>query len=173
MSIAAPISLVAAPRGTLAGLSGDGAAPDQVLEQARRQAREDGLSYLGSVSPPDAWRLFQQGDAVLVDVRTNEERVFVGRVPHALHVAWATGTALTRNPRFVRELEAKAGGKDAVIFLLCRSGKRSAAAATAAKAAGFTNVFNVAEGFEGELDAAGQRGHVGGWRWHGLPWVQE
>ena len=174
MSIAAPISIAAATRGTLASLPGEeGAAPDQVLEQARRQAQEDGLPYQGSVSPQDAWRLVQQGDALLVDVRTNEERVFVGRVPQAVHVAWATGTALTRNPRFVRELEAKAGGKDAVIFLLCRSGKRSAAAATAAKAAGFTNVFNVAEGFEGELDEAGQRGHVGGWRWHGLPWVQE
>ncbi|WP_395402947.1 rhodanese-like domain-containing protein [Pseudoduganella sp. UC29_106] len=132
-----------------------------------------GLAPSGNVPPQEAWRLVQQGDAVLVDVRTNEERVFVGRVPHSLHVAWATGTALTRNPRFVRELEAKAGGRDVVIFLLCRSGKRSAAAAAAARSAGFTNVFNVAEGFEGELDEAGQRGHVGGWRWHGLPWVQD
>ncbi len=47
-------------------------------------------------------------------------------------MAWATGTSLTRNPRFVRELEAKLG-KDEVVLLLCRSGKRSALAAEAAR----------------------------------------
>ena len=93
-------------------------------------------------------------------------------MPGALHVAWASGTALTRNPRFVRELEAKVGKQDPVL-LLCRSGKRSAAAAEAATKAGFTNVFNVLEGFEGDLDDAQHRGHVGGWRLRGLPWVQD
>jgi len=84
-----------------------------------------------------------------------------------------TGTALIRNPRFVRELEARVGGKQATVLLLCRSGKRSAAAATEAHKAGFTNVFNVAEGFEGDLDEHGQRGHFNGWRFHQLPWVQD
>lgn len=146
---------------------------DAALQQARAEAQAAGLPYAGAVPPHDAWRLVQAGDALLVDVRSNEERVFVGRVPDAVHVAWASGTALTRNPRFVRELEAKAGGKDAVLLLLCRSGFRSAAAAEAATKAGFTHVFNVEQGFEGELDDAGQRGHRGGWRWHGLPWVQD
>ena len=107
-----------------------------------------------------------------MDVRTNEERTFVGHVPGTLHVAWATGTSLTRNPRFVRELEAKTG-KNATLVLLCRSGNRSALAAEAAAKAGFANVFNVAEGFEGELDEAGHRGVRNGWRFHGLPWVQD
>jgi len=57
--------------------------------------------------------------------------------------------------------------------LLCRSGKRSALAAAAATQAGFASVFNVSEGFEGELDAQNQRGHQDGWRFHGLPWVQD
>lgn len=149
------------------------AAIDPALEQARAAAAEAGLPYAGVVAPQDAWRLVQSGDALLVDVRSNEERVFVGRVPQSLHVAWASGTALTRNPRFVRELEAKAGGKDAVVLLLCRSGKRSAAAADAATRAGFGSAFNVDQGFEGEIDEAGQRGHSGGWRWHGLPWLQD
>ena len=116
------------------------------------------------------------GQALLVDVRTGEERALVGRVPEGVHVPWATGTALTRNPRFVRELEAKLakdGGKDAVVLLLCRSGKRSALAAEAAAKAGFTQVFNVLEGFEGEIDALQQRGHGDGWRFHHLPWVQD
>jgi rhodanese-related sulfurtransferase len=80
---------------------------------------------------------------------------------------------MTRNPRFVRELEAKVGGKEAVVLLLCRSGKRSVAAATAAAAAGFSNVFNVLEGFEGEIDAQKHRGGADGWRFHGLPWLQD
>ena len=87
-------------------------------------------------------------------------------------MAWATGTALTRNPRFARELESKVK-KDGVVLLLCRSGKRSALAAEVAAKAGFTRVFNVLEGFEGEIDANQHRGGSDGWRFHGLPWVQD
>jgi rhodanese-related sulfurtransferase len=143
------------------------------LEAARASAQAKGLRYAGGVSPDDAWKLFSAGEALLVDVRTAEERKFVGHVPETLHVAWATGTSLTRNPRFVRELEAKVGGKDAVVLLLCRSGNRSAQAAEAAAKAGFTQVFNVLEGFEGDLDDAKRRGGSNGWRFHGLPWVQD
>jgi rhodanese-related sulfurtransferase len=60
-----------------------------------------------------------------------------------------------------------------VVLLLCRSGKRSALAAEAATKAGFKHVFKVREGFEGELDARQQRGKADGWRFHGLPWVQD
>ena len=67
--------------------------------------------------------------------------------------------------------EAKAG-KDDVVLLLCRSGKRSAAAAEVAAKAGFRNVFNILEGFEGNKDANGQRNRTGGWRACGLPWSQ-
>jgi rhodanese-related sulfurtransferase len=87
-------------------------------------------------------------------------------------VAWATGTSLVRNPRFARELEAKVRKTDMVLFL-CRSGKRSALAAEAAAKAGFTSVFNVLEGFEGNLDESRQRGRLDGWRFHGLPWIQD
>jgi rhodanese-related sulfurtransferase len=124
------------------------------------------------VSPKDAWQLFSEGQVMLVDVRSPEERKFVGQVPGTLAVPWASGTSLTRNPRFARELESKAG-KDQAILLLCRSGKRSALAAEAATKAGFAHVFNIAEGFEGEIDEHGQRGHHDGWRFHGLPWTQD
>src|SRR6187551_2274320 len=124
----------------------------QALEEAREAAQQAGLPYAGGVPPQLAWQLFSSGEALLVDVRSGEERKFVGHVPDSLHVAWATGTALTRNPRFVRELEAKVGGKEAVVLLLCRSGKRSALAAEAAAKAGFTQAYNVLEGFEGEID---------------------
>ncbi|WP_394788647.1 rhodanese-like domain-containing protein [Rhodoferax sp.] len=143
------------------------------LEAARAVALATGLPYAGGVTPPVAWRLFKAEQAQLVDVRTGEERKFVGQVPGSAHVAWATGTSLTRNPRFVRELEAKVGSKDAVVLLLCRSGKRSALAAEAAAKAGFTRVFNVLEGFEGEIDAQQHRGGADGWRFHHLPWTQD
>ena len=142
------------------------------LESIRSVALSTGLSYSGAVPPQLAWSLFEAGEALLVDVRTSEERKFVGHIPGSLHVAWATGTSLTRNPRFVRELESKTN-KNATILLLCRSGKRSALAAQAATQAGFQRVFNVLEGFEGELDTQQRRGSSDGWRFRGLPWVQD
>ena len=144
----------------------------QALDTVRAVALATGLPYAGGVSPQLAWDLFSAGDALLVDVRTTEERKFVGHVPGSLHVAWASGTNLTRNPRFARELEAKVG-KHANILLLCRSGKRSVLAAEVAAKAGFSRVFNVLEGFEGEIDAQQHRGGSDGWRLRGLPWVQD
>ncbi|MBS1161096.1 MAG: thiosulfate sulfurtransferase [Proteobacteria bacterium] len=143
-----------------------------ILENARQRAQAEALPYAGSLSPRDAWQLVSCGEAVLVDVRTLEERKFVGHVPDSKHVAWATGLSLSRNPRFAKELESK-GGKGEVFVLLCRSGKRSAAAAEAATKAGFSNVFNINEGFEGDLDAQQRRGAFNGWRHAGLPWVQD
>src|SRR6218665_1045565 len=124
----------------------------QAIDKARQQAQSQGLLYAGGLPPKTAWALVQAGAAELVDVRSVEEYRFVGHVPASLHVAWATGTSLNRNPRFVRELEAKVG-KSRLLLLLCRSGKRSALAAEAAAKAGFSQVFNVLEGFEGEIDA--------------------
>ena len=142
------------------------------LDAIGRDAQARGLPYAGGIPPELAWSLVSAGEARLVDVRSAEERKFVGHVPDSLHVPWATGTSLTRNPRFVRELEAKVG-KEARVLLLCRSGKRSALAAEAATKAGFTQVFNVLEGFEGEIDAQQHRGGEDGWRFHQLPWVQD
>ncbi|MEX8518341.1 MAG: rhodanese-like domain-containing protein [Leptothrix sp. (in: b-proteobacteria)] len=147
-------------------------ATQSVLDEARAAAHAAGLPYAGGVTPQQAWALLQAGEATLVDVRSTEERKFVGHIPSTAHVAWATGTSLTRNPRFARELESKVR-KDAVVLLLCRSGKRSALAAEVAAKAGFTQVFNVLEGFEGELDADHHRGGSDGWRFHQLPWVQD
>ncbi|QNN58058.1 rhodanese-like domain-containing protein [Diaphorobacter ruginosibacter] len=149
------------------------------LRQAIAIAQEQDLPFAGSVTPAQAWDLVESGQATLVDVRSAEERKFVGHVPGSQHVAWASGTALNRNPRFARELAAlvarlpESGDRPPVILLLCRSGKRSALAAQEAAKAGIEWVFNVSEGFEGDLDAGQQRGHFNGWRFHGLPWVQD
>jgi rhodanese-related sulfurtransferase len=90
-------------------------------------------------------------------------------------VPWATGTALARNPRFVRELGALIAKQPqpVTVLLICRSGKRSALAAQEAAKAGLANVLNVGEGFEGDLDDTQQRGRFNGWRFHGLPWIQD
>ncbi|ESK55323.1 MAG: rhodanese-like domain-containing protein [Moraxellaceae bacterium] len=142
------------------------------LHRAQQYAEENELDFTGSIPPTEAWSLVEQGYAVLVDVRTNEERKFVGYVPESIHVAWATGTSFNRNPRFLKELDSKVG-KDKTILLLCRSGKRSALAATAAYSAGFAQVYNVLEGFEGDLNEQQQRNQQNGWRTHQLPWLQD
>lgn len=147
-------------------------APQELLERGRQRGRQAQLDYAGSLYPSEAWALVESGAARLIDVRTAEELKFVGRVPDSQHVAWQTGPALIKNPRFLRELELKSP-RDQVLVLLCRSGKRSAAAASAAAKAGFSQVFNVLEGFEGDLDANQQRGDSGGWRHRGLPWLQD
>ncbi|KAA8735395.1 rhodanese-like domain-containing protein [Acinetobacter qingfengensis] len=143
-----------------------------ILDQAQQYAQQNDLDFTGSLPPQDAWQLFEHGTAVIVDVRTNEERKFVGYVPDSVHIAWATGTSFNRNPRFLKELENKVG-KDKTILLLCRSGNRSAHAATAAYAAGFEQVYNILEGFEGDLNDQQQRNHDNGWRVKRLPWIQD
>lgn len=150
----------------------DQAHADDIFKQAKTIAQAQNLAFTGSISPQDAWALFQSEYAVIVDVRTNEERKFVGYVPESTHIAWATGTSFNRNPRFIKELENKVG-QNKPILLLCRSGKRSAAAATAAFQAGFTEIYNIDQGFEGDLDDLQQRGHFNGWRFHQLPWQQD
>ncbi|GGH52898.1 rhodanese-like domain-containing protein [Comamonas phosphati] len=126
--------------------------------------------YAGDVFPELAWQWVQSGEAVLVDVRTDAEREWVGRVPGAVAVAWKQWPGMAMNPDFDAQLQAAgAGGRKLV--LLCRSGVRSVAAAQRASRLGLA-AFNILEGFEGDADAGGQRGHLGGWRKRGLPWSQ-
>ena len=142
-----------------------------LLEAARDAARRSRAPFAGKLHPRDAWALVHGGEAILVDVRSAEERCFVGHVPGSLHVPWATGMALLRNPHFVDQLAAMLD-RNAVLLLLCRSGKRSALAASAASRCGFRNASNGRDGFDGYPDDRGQRGRVDGWRFHGLPWIQ-
>ncbi len=70
------------------------------------------------------------------------------------------------------EIEQMGLPKDTEILCICRSGARSASAASALTQAGYGNAWNVAQGFEGDKDATGHRGTIGGWKAAGLPWVQ-
>jgi rhodanese-related sulfurtransferase len=169
LDIAAPASYADPAR---IGTSPEAAAPAPAALLERARTRAAGLGYAGNVTPAEAVELVAAGVARLIDVRTPEERKFVGYVPGSIAVPWATGTAFTRNPRFIRELEGKAR-KDDILLFLCRSGSRSILAAEAAARAQFLHAYNILEGFEGALDPERRRGTNDGWRFRGLPWIQD
>jgi rhodanese-related sulfurtransferase len=127
-------------------------------------------TYAGDIPPQLAWQWVQSGQAILVDVRTDAERTWVGFVPGAKALAWKQWPGMAVNPDFDSAILALgAGGQK--LLLLCRSGVRSIAAAQRATELGLI-AYNILEGFEGDPDAAAHRGMTGGWRWRGLPWQQ-
>jgi glyoxylase-like metal-dependent hydrolase (beta-lactamase superfamily II)/rhodanese-related sulfurtransferase len=126
--------------------------------------------YAGDVSAALAHSWWQAGDAVLVDVRTDAEREWVGFVPGAVALAWKQWPGMAMNPGFDDGLRAAVPTGKKVV-LLCRSGVRSVAAAKRATELGL-EAYNILEGFEGDPDASAQRGKKGGWRLQGLPWRQ-
>lgn len=139
-----------------------------VLENARIRVRAASLGYAGNLSPAEAFALHRAGEALLVDVRTAEELQAVGRVQGAQHMPWLIGERMERNPDFLAGLNRLAS-RDEPVLLLCRSGKRSVAAARAATEAGFSLVFNILEGFEGDSNL----GYPNGWQHRGLPWDRD
>lgn len=126
--------------------------------------------YAGDLTPEQAFELWQRGDAVLVDVRSDAEREWVGFVPGAVALAWKQWPGMALNPSFDTAIvQAVPSGKKAL--MLCRSGVRSIAAARRASELG-VEAYNILEGFEGDADPSGHRGTRGGWRLRGLPWRQ-
>ncbi len=139
---------------------------DGVSLQAPRAAE----GYAGDVTPELAWQWVQDGEAVLIDVRSDAEREWVGQVPGSVAVPWKQWPGMVLNPDFDAEIRnAIPPGTKGV--LLCRSGVRSIAAARRATELGLT-AYNILEGFEGDPDQQAQRGKKGGWRFRGLPWRQ-
>jgi rhodanese-related sulfurtransferase len=145
--------------------------PDSLLARAGERGRAKGLAYHGEVTPTEAWALLRSGAARLVDVRTQAEWTYVGRVDGAPLVEWRALGAAQTNPKFIEQLRECVDPSVPVMFL-CRSGVRSHGAAELAASAGWRIALNVLEGFEGDLDTEGHRGTRGGWRKAGLPWVQ-
>lgn len=146
---------------------------NEILSRAKQRAEAMKLPYAGALLPSEAHALLQQvPTAKLVDVRTQAEWEYVGRVPGSVLVEWNRFPSGERNPLFLEQLQAQVAKTEAPVMFLCRSGARSHHAAAAATQAGYPNSFNVLEGFEGGKDARGHRNSVGGWRIAGLPWVQ-
>jgi rhodanese-related sulfurtransferase len=142
---------------------------------ATARARGADQPYAGAVTPREAYQLLETDPrAKLIDVRTDAERHWVGKVavPEAQHAAieWSSWPDGAQNPRFAERLQQVAGKDDTLLFL-CRSGVRSRHAARLATELGYANAFDILEGFEGDKDSEGHRKQVGGWCKAGLPWI--
>lgn len=135
----------------------------------------------GELKPQQAWaRMAADPGALLVDVRTRIELALTGApdlaalARQAVVAEWMTQQG--RNPAFLPELKKllaeRGAGPDTSILFLCRSGGRSRMAAGELTAEGYRACYNIAEGFEGDLDAQGHRNSINGWKARGLPWKQ-
>ena len=143
---------------------------EAILAAAQKRAQDLGLPYAGALLPAEAYALMQAG-ARLVDVRTQAELYWVGRIPDAVAVEWNSYPGGALNVDFVRQLSERVAPEETAMFI-CRSGARSHHAAMAATQAGFHHSYNVLEGFEGDKDPQQHRNSTGGWRVAGLPWIQ-
>ncbi|MCB1869544.1 MAG: rhodanese-like domain-containing protein [Gammaproteobacteria bacterium] len=134
-----------------------------------------------AISPQQALKLMEEDPrAVLVDIRSSMEFLFVGHPKGAVHVPWIDEPDWTVNPDFVTDIrKLLLGGAVctiddacAPVILICRSGKRSLEAGKLLLESDFTRVFHVDEGFEGDLNENHHRSSHNGWRFRGLPWEQ-
>ncbi len=135
---------------------------EPILAAARERARSLGVRYAGAVTPAEAWALQQAGAARIVDIRTEPEWKQVGHVPDIPLVVWPRSGSEDDLREFLAQIE-EAFPREAPLLFLCRSGVRSQYAAELAARAGFSEAYNVLEGFEGT-------GPGKGWRAAGLPW---
>ncbi|MEM7569478.1 MAG: rhodanese-like domain-containing protein [Pseudomonadota bacterium] len=136
------------------------------------------MQYAGDVSALESWEMLQSvADSVLIDVRTAAEWTFVGITDlssagkRPLLVEWQSYPSMAVNTQFVADVSGQVG-VDQAVFCLCRSGARSAAAAAALTAAGYSKAYNIAGGFEGDVGPDGHRGATNGWKASQLPWQQ-
>jgi len=140
----------------------------------------EAAEHVIELTPEQAHQLLADDPAaVLIDVRSSMEFLFVGHPIGAVHVAWIDEPDWTVDPHFSTQVrQVMLGGLScdndgcAPVILICRSGKRSREAGKRLIEDGFTQVHNVSQGFEGELDEHHHRSSVGGWRFAGLPWEQ-
>lgn len=139
------------------------------------------MSELKSLKPREAWQLIQDvPKALLIDVRSHMEFLFIGHPSGAINIPWIDEPDWKVNPHFIRDvrqlmlggLAHDDSGQSVPVLLICRSGKRSHEAGEFLLQNGFTDVYNITEGFEGELDDHHHRSALGGWRFEGLPWEQ-
>ncbi len=139
--------------------------------------------HIEDVPVEEVWaRLQNNANSVLIDVRTRAEWTFVGLPDlekigkRVLTVEWQTSPENRIDAAFperlTKVLDAASAKKEVELFFVCRSGVRSRMAAEAMANAGYGRCRNVADGFEGPLDATRHRGRVAGWKAAGLPWVQ-
>lgn len=140
--------------------------------------------YLTATEAYEKWKA-APADVKVLDVRTPEEIMFIGHADMAWNIPFSLQTyrwdaekkmfAMTPNPDFIAGVKALAKPTD-TIFVMCRSGGRAARAINAMADAGFTNVSNITDGMEGDLDEDPKSPNFGkrtvnGWKNAGLPWT--
>lgn len=144
----------------------------EILHAAQERAKEMGLPYEGALYPDEAYEILQSAPgSKLVDVRTRAELDWVGCIPGAAHIEWVTYPGMKPNPHFLAQMEQQVD-RESLLLFICRSGMRSHHAAAAATQNGFSDCYNVLEGFEGDMDSENHRNTITGWRIAGLPWEQ-
>jgi rhodanese-related sulfurtransferase len=139
----------------------------------------ESVAMVDNVPPTRVWEALKSDPhAQLVDVRTDAEWNFVGLPDlgeagkQVVAIQWQIYPTMQINQAFGDQLRQAGFTPEQHIYFICRSGQRSFAAAQAAQAAGFPHAYNVADGFEGAVDAHGHRGVAAGWKADGLPWRQ-
>jgi len=143
----------------------------EILKLAQKRSAENNLPYAGAMTPREAFEVLQENpEVLLVDVRTQAELDLVGRIPNALNIEWAFYPGMVKNEDFAKQLVEKVD-KNLTLIFMCRTGGRSHNAAVLAQQLGFTNAYNMLEGFEGEANELKQRTTINGWKHAGLPWA--
>lgn len=134
-----------------------------------------------TITPIDAYELVKNDPrALLVDVRSNMEFLFIGHPIDSISIPWIDEPDWIINPNFAADirklilggLDHDNSGHNVPIVLICRSGKRSLEAGKLLLKEGFHDVYNIENGFEGELNKEHQRSTLAGWRFDNLPWAQ-
>jgi rhodanese-related sulfurtransferase len=142
----------------------------KVLERAQKRAEESNFPYAGALTPQEAYEVLQKTPhAKLVDVRSLAELDLVGKIAGAAHIEWAFYPGMVANPDFAAQLDMQID-KEALVIFMCRTGGRSHNAAATAAKLGFSEAYNMIEGFEGEANEQKQRTLINGWKHAGLPW---
>ena len=145
----------------------------EFLHRAQARAQLENLPYVGALLPLEANFIWQHAPgAKLVDVRSHAEIELVGYIPGAILLEWQAFPGWQVNHYFLPQL-TQLVDKQSLVMFLCRSGERSHQSAVMAHTAGYTEVYNVLEGFEGDRNALLHRGTEKGWKAAGLSWIQK
>ena len=121
----------------------------------------------------------------ILDVRTLDEYIYIGHPAMAWNVVAFFQTAdwdaekhhfsMIPNPDFLVQIQ-EVFNQDDIILVTCRSGGRSALATNLMASAGYKNVYNITDGFEGDMvkdegSAFYEKRMVNGWKNSGAPWT--
>ena len=137
------------------------------------------MKYAGDINSSDAFEILKNElNSFLIDVRTLPEWQFSG-VPDLssvrkdiLTISWKNYPKMDMNSNFAGQVEGIISDKVAKLFFICKTGGRSLDAAIKMTELGYRNCYNIASGFEGDLNDNNQRGKINGWKASGLPWEQ-